>query len=249
MTTEQPPAAVTIDEVADGIYRSCVAITPADRPGGFSYNQYLILGAEPMLFHAGGRRYFPLIRDAVSRVLPPERLRWIAFSHVEADECGSLNEWLAIAPAAQPLCGAIAARVSIGDMADRPPRGLGDGETIDIGGRRLRWIDAPHLPHAWENGYLFDERTDTLFCGDLFTQPGAANPPLTTGDILTPSENFRHALDYFSQTRQLPVLIEKLAATQPKTLACMHGSAWRGDGAALLAALAAKLAPDRARSG
>jgi flavorubredoxin len=233
----------TVDEVADGVYRIS---TPAPIPGGpgFSFNQYLIDDDEPLLFHTGPRKLFPFVKQAVESVMPAERLRHISFSHFEADECGSLNEWLAAAPNAAPLCGAIAAMVSIGDIADRPPRALGDGETAEIGRRKIRWIDAPHMPHAWECGFLFDELTDTLFCGDLFTQPGETHPPLTEGDILGPSEEFRKALDYFSHTKNAAALIDKIAATNPATLACMHGSAWRGDGAALLRELGKELAAD-----
>lgn len=225
-----------VDEVADGIYRIS---TPVSIPGGgFSFNQYLIVDDEPLIFHTGPRRMFPLVREAVASVIAPDRLRHIAFSHVEADECGSLNEWLAAAPQAAPLCGSVAAMVSIGDLADRPPRALADGEALSLGRHAVRWYDAPHLPHAWECGFLAEERTGTLFCGDLFTQGGADNPPVTESDILGPSESFRRQMDYFSHTRNARPMIERLAATAPTTLACMHGSAWRGDGARLLRALA-----------
>ncbi len=171
-------------------------------------------------------------------MLPVERLRHIAFSHVEADECGSLNEWLAIAPGSSPLCGTVAALVSINDLADRPPRALADGELLSLGMHSLRWLDTPHLPHAWECGFLMEERTKTLLCGDLLTQPGAALPALTESDILGPSEAFRHEMDYFSHTKNARGMLERLASLGPAVLACMHGSAWRGDGAKLLRALA-----------
>jgi flavorubredoxin len=206
--------------------------------GGFSFNQYLIVDDEPLLFHTGPRRMFPLVREAVASVLPVERLRYVSFSHVEADECGSLNEWLAAAPQSVALCGSIAAMVSIGDLADRPPRAIADGELLSLGAHAVRWFDTPHLPHAWECGFLMEERSATLLCGDLFTQPGAEHPPVTESDILGPSEAFRHKLDYFSHTKYARNMLECLAAAQPKMLACMHGSAWRGDGAALLLALA-----------
>lgn len=236
MITNQA-SGTNVHEIADGIFRinTPVAIPGA---GGFSFNQYLIRDDEPLLFHTGPRRMFPLVREAVASVLPVERLRWIAFSHVEADECGSLNEWLAVAPNAAPLCGSVAAMVSISDLADRAPRGLADGERVALGRHSVRWLDAPHLPHAWECGYLHEETTSTLFCGDLFTQGGADNPPLTDSDILAPSEAFRRHMDYFSHTKNARELIARLAATSPTTLACMHGSAWRGDGARLLTALA-----------
>ena len=181
---------------------------------------------------------FLLVREAVASVLPVERLRYIAFSHVEADECGSLNEWLAVAPESSPLCGTVAALVSINDLADRPARALADGGMLSIGKHSVRWFDTPHLPHAWECGFLMEERTKTLLCGDLFTQGGADLPALTESDILGPSEAFRHEMDYFSHTKNARDMLERLASTRPGTLASMHGSAWRGDGATLLRALA-----------
>ncbi|MEA2490963.1 MAG: hypothetical protein QOH21_2755 [Acidobacteriota bacterium] len=230
-----------IEEIADGIYR---INTPVELPGGgaFSFNQYLVDDAEPLLFHTGPRRLFPLVSEAVRNVFAPERLRWIAFSHFEADECGSLNEWLALAPASQPLCSATAAMVSVGDVADREPRALADGETFSTGRRTLRWFDTPHLPHGWETGFLADESTRTLFCGDLFTQPGRGETALTTSDILGPSEAFRGAMDYYAHSKNAAPLFEKLASFAPETLAVMHGSAWRGDGASLLRELARAVA-------
>ena len=216
-----------ISEIADGIYR---INTPWQLPdGAFSFNQYLLLADEPLLFHAGLRALFPHVREAVAAVMPVERLRHVAFSHVEADECGALNLWLEAAPEAAPLCSAIAAMVSIGDLADRAPRGLADGETVDLGGRRVRWLDAPHVPHGWECGYLFEESSRTLLCGDLFTQPGSSHPALTSGDILGPSEAMRSGLDYWTHAASTRPTLERLASLEPTTLACMHGSAWTGD--------------------
>ena len=229
-----------LEEIAAGIYR---INTPVDIPGtAFSFNQYLVDDDEPLLFHTGPRRMFSLVREAVAQVIAPERLRWNAFSHFEADECGSLNEWLAIAPSAQPLCSTTAAMVSVADVADREPRGLSDGETFSTGRRTLRWFDTPHLPHGWETGYLADESTQTLFCGDLFTQPGRGEVALTSADILGPSEAFRGAMDYYAHSKNAAPLFEKLAAFEPQTLAVMHGSAWHGDGAALLRELARTVA-------
>ena len=237
MSITNKESGTNVHEVADGIYR---INTPVKIPGagGFSFNQYLIVDDEPLLFHTGLRKMFPLVREAVVSVLPVERLRYIAFSHVEADECGSLNEWLAVAPQAVPLCGTVAAMVSIGDLADRAPRALADDESIPLGKHSVRWFDAPHLPHAWECGFLTEERTATLLCGDLFTQGGSNLPPVTESDILGPSEAFRHKMDYFSHSKNARGLIERLASTKPTTLACMHGSVWRGDGAQLLRDLA-----------
>jgi len=240
MPTTNADSRTNVHEVADGIYRIS---TPVQLPGGsFSFNQYLIVDEEPLLFHTGPRKLFALVREAVETVIPVKTLRHISFSHFEADECGSLNEWLAAAPAATPLCGAIAAMVSVDDIADRPARALADGEELSLGRHSIKWIDTPHLPHAWECGYLMERTTQTLFCGDLFTQPGDALEAVTELDILAPSEDFRRQLDYFSHTSNASALIEKLAAENPGTLACMHGSAWIGDGAALLRELGESLA-------
>jgi flavorubredoxin len=229
-----------IDEVAPSIYRISTPVTLL--PGGFSFNQYLLLAEQPLLFHTGPRRMFPLVEEAVATLVPVERLRFVAFSHVEADECGGLNDFLAKAPGASPVCSQVAAMVSVDDLADRKARPLADGEVLDLGGMRVRWIDAPHLPHGWDCGYLFEETTSTLLCGDLFTQPGAENVPLTEGDILGPSESMRSQMDYFAHSPSTAELLEKLAGTRPRTLACMHGSAWTGDGASLLLELSKALA-------
>jgi flavorubredoxin len=239
MGIARPDSPTRVDEIADGIFR---INTPVDVAGGFSFNQYLIVDDQPLLFHTGPRRMFPLVREAVEGLIRLEDLRWVAFSHFEADECGSLNEWLAAAPRATPLCGQVAAMVSINDVADRPPRALADGELLELGSQRVKWMDTPHLPHGWETGYLMAVERRTLLCGDLFTQGGPGDPALTEADILEPSEAFRRSMDYFSHSTQAPALLEKLAGEAPETLACMHGSAWRGDGAALLRALSESLA-------
>src|SRR5215210_3889493 len=236
MTTTNTQSGTNVHEISEGIYRINTPLPVV--PGGFSFNQYLIVDDEPLLFHTGPRKLFPLVSEAVASVMPVESLRYISFSHVESDECGSLNDWLRAAPRAAPLCGRVAALVSIEDLADRPPRALADGETLSLGKHSVRWFDAPHLPHAWECGFLMEESTRTLLCGDLFTQPGTGDQPLTESDILGPSEAFRHQMDYFSHTKNADEMIERLAQTNPTTLACMHGSAWRGDGGGLLRELA-----------
>jgi flavorubredoxin len=236
MTITNKHLGTNVHEVADGIFRINTPVLIG--PGAFSFNQYLIVDDEPLLFHTGLRKLFPLVREAVASILPVERLRYIALSHVEADECGSLNEWLAVAPHSSPLCGAVAALVSIKDLADRPPRALADRETLSLGKHSVQWLDTPHLPHAWDCGFLMEENTRTLLCGDLFTQGGTGQPPITESDILGPSEAYRGELDYFSHTKNARGMLEKLASTKPTTLACMHGSAWHGDGATLLRALA-----------
>ena len=241
VTNEQ--SGTNVAEIAAGIYRINTPVVMAGGPGGFSFNQYLVVDDAPLIFHTGPRKMFPLVREAVASVMPVERLRYVSFSHVEADECGSLNEWLAAAPQSSPLCGTIAALVSVDDLADRPARALKDGETLSLGKHAVRWFDTPHLPHGWECGFLMEEQTKTLLCGDLFTQGGAEHPPLTESDILGPSEAFRRAMDYFSHTKNTRAMLERLAAAKPTTLACMHGSAWRGDGEKLLRALADELSP------
>ena len=225
-----------IEEIVDGIYR---INTPLAIPGGeFSFNQYLVLDDAPLLFHTGPRRLFPQVRGAIAAVLPVERLRYVGFSHFEADECGALNELLAVAPQAEPLCGQIAAMVSVNDVADRPARALADGETLSLGRHAVQWFDTPHVPHGWECGFLFELSTRTLLCGDLYTQPGKGETALVERDILAPSEAFRRAMDYYAHAPTTRATIERLAATRPQTLACMHGSAWRGDGEGLLRELA-----------
>ena len=185
---------------------------------------------------------FPLTREAIETIIPVSTLRYVAFSHFESDECGALNEFLAVAPEAVPLCSRTAAMVSVNDFATRPARAMADGEVLTIGDHELEWIDAPHLPHNWETGYLFDRTTKTLFCGDLFTQPGTGDKALVEEDIVDSSEAFRQQMDYFSHGLYAPILIDKLARLRPSLLACMHGSAWSGDGAAHLRKLGRSLA-------
>ena len=234
------PMTSKVDEIADGIYRIS---TPVDViPGGFTFNQFLIKDDEPLLFHTGMRALFPAVRSAVQSILPVESLRYIAFSHVEADECGALNNFLTVAPRAVPVCSQIAALVSVNDMADRPAHPLADGESLTLGRHVVEWYDTPHLPHSWECGLLGEKTTHTLFCGDLFTQAGADLEALTESDILGPSEAMRANMDYFSHTKNAPALIGRLARTKPTTLACMHGSSWRGNGEKLLLALGDALA-------
>ena len=233
-----------VHEVADGIYR---INTPVPLPGGhqFSFNQYLIVDDAPMVFHSGMRGLFPLVSEAMRAVMPIERLRYAALSHFEADECGALNSFLAAAPQAVPVCSQVAAMVSINDFADRAPRALADGEDLTLGRRTMRWFDTPHMPHSWECGLMMDVTTRTFFCGDLFTQGGAGDVALTESDILGPSEAFRKPMDYFAHAPQTASILERLANERPTTLACMHGSAWRGDGARMLRALSAALTAQR----
>jgi len=231
-----------VHEIADGIYRINTPVALPDGPGKFNFNQYLIVDDAPLLFHSGLRQLFPLVSEAVARILPLASLRYVALSHFEADECGALNDFLTAAPSAEAVCGQIGAMVSVGDYAIRPPRALADNEELTLGKHTVRWLDTPHVPHAWDCGLMHETSTRTFFCGDLFTQGGPGDVALTEGDILGPSEAFRKPLDYFAHAPQTQQTLARLAKLAPTTLACMHGSAWRGDGQALLEALAATLA-------
>lgn len=224
----------SITEIAPRLHRISVAMPPEFIPGGFSFNQYLLMDEKPLLFHTGPRKLFPLVSEQIKKVMPLEQLRYIAFSHVEADECGALPAFLAAAPDARPVCSDIAAMVSMNDLSDVEPIGMADGQVLKTGRHRLTWQSTPHLPHGWECGYLFDETSRTLFCGDLFTQPGTGDKALVHDDIVESSEAFRGHMDYFSHSVNAPALIDKLANLRPELLACMHGSAWSGDGASLL---------------
>lgn len=224
------------DEIAEGVYRLSTWVAEVAPPAGFTFNQFLIAAEEPMLFHCGQRGLFPLVSEAVARIMPLERLRWIGFGHVEADECGSMNLWLAAAPHATVVHGGLACDVSLNDLADRPPRPLADGEVLDLGGKRMRWIETPHVPHGWEAGVVFEEGAQTLFCGDLMTHVGDG-PALTQADVLQPAvaaETMFHAMSLSPNTE---AALERLAGLQPRTLALMHGSSFSGDGAAALRGL------------
>lgn len=226
-----------IDEITSGIFRLSTFV-PEIGPTGFTFNQFLVRGEEPLLFHTGPRRMFPLVSQAVARLMRPETLRWITFGHYEADECGAMNEWLAAAPRAEVAHGQTACMVSLNDVADRPPRILQDGETIDLGnGKRIRYLDTPHVPHGWEAGLLYEEQTGTLLCGDLFTQLGPG-PPLTEGDILGPAIAAEDMFRSSSLTPTMGTTIRRLAGLAPRTLALMHGPSFSGNGAAALNALA-----------
>jgi flavorubredoxin len=241
MATTNAQSGTRIDEIADSIYRISTPVPPSAIPGGFTFNQFLVVDEQPLLFHTGPRRLFPLVREAMASVMSPASLRWVAYSHWEPDESGAMNEWLEAAPQATAVQGNVGVMVCATDQAIRPPRALGDGEVLSLGKKQVKWIDTPHLPHGWDCGFLFESRTRTLLSGDLFTQGGHDVPPLVEKDILGPSEAFRKAMDYFSHTRDAVPLMEKLAGCEPTTLACMHGSSWRGDGGRLLRELAKSL--------
>ena len=223
----------TIDEISDGIYRLATFVPDA----GMSFNQILVTGDEPLLFHTGMRALFPLVHDAVGRVMPVEDLRWISFGHVEADECGSLNQWLAAAPSAEVAFGGLGCMVSVNDLADRAPRALEDGESLDIGGKRLRYLATPHVPHGWEAGVLYEEVTSTLLCGDLFTQMGDG-PAISDDSPMSATTVAEDTFGYSSLAPSTVPTVQRLAELEPATLALMHGPTHAGDCGAWLNELA-----------
>jgi flavorubredoxin len=234
-----------VDEIAEDIYRISVPLRGDAIPGGFSFNHFLIADEQPLLFHSGYRQFFPLVRQAVAAVLPPERLRFVGFSHYEPDESGAVDQFLAIAPECRPVTSDIGVMISMGGPFDRPSLGMADGHELSTGRHNLVWVSTPHVPHGWDCGVLYDRTSGTLLSGDLFTQGGADCPPVTESDILGPSELFRKPMDYFAHAAHGGATLKKLAALDPKLLACMHGSSYRGDGAALLRELAAVLDRER----
>ena len=226
-----------VDEIAEDIYRLSTFVPEIAAPAGFTFNQFIVKADEPLLFHCGPRQMFPLVSEAAARVIPLDTLRWITFGHVESDECGSMNEWLAAAPRAVVAHGVTGCLVSLNDMADRPPRALEDGEVLDLGGKRVRHFDTPHVPHNWEARVLHEETTSTLLSGDLGEHIGKG-PPVTEDDIVGPAMEGEEMFLASSLTPALAPTIRKLAELQPSTLAIMHGSSYSGDGGAMLNALA-----------
>jgi flavorubredoxin len=233
----KPEGAVT--EIAPDLYRLSVYAPDFD----LQFNHFLVDDDEPLLYHAGLKGMFPTLREAVAKVLDPSRLRWVGFSHFESDECGGLNDWLAIAPSAQPACSDLGAMVSVNDFSTRPARGLADGETLVTGKYRFRACRTPHLPHGWDASVMFEETQKTLLCSDLFHQVGDVEP-LTTSDVVGRSVEAMKAYqagvlaDYAPYTHYTGQLFDKLAALAPRRLAIMHGSSFDGDGARALQDLA-----------
>ena len=213
-----------IDEVADGIYRINTYFPEMD----FGFNQYLIDADEPLLFHTGMRALFPVVTEQIAKVTPVERLRWITFGHVEADECGAMNQFLAVAPQATVAHGAVGCMVQVNDLADRPPHPLGPDEVIDLGGKRVRNIDTPHVPHGWDAHVLYEEVTGTLLCGDLFTATGKSEP-LAQDDLIGPALAAEDVFKATALTVSTAPTIRSLADLNPNTLALMHGSAYNGE--------------------
>ena len=213
-----------VNEVTTDIYRLSTYVEEAD----FSFNQYLIDAEQPLLFHCGLRSLFPLVSAAVAKVMPLSRLRWVSFGHWEADESGTMNEWLAVAPHAQVAVGTVGCMISVNDLALRPPKALDDGVVLDLGGKQVRYLATPHVPHCWDAGVIFEETTRTLCCGDLFTRVGKS-PALSAEDPIGPA---LAAEDVFRATALTPntaPTIRRLAQLQPQLLALMHGPAYQGD--------------------
>jgi flavorubredoxin len=227
-----------VDEIAEGIYRICTYLPDAAPGDGFTFNQFLLDAEDPLLFHTGPRLMFPEIEEAAAKVMNLDRIRWISFGHFESDECGSMNRWLSAAPDATLIVGQVTAQVSVADLANRTPQEWPDGELLDLGGKRVRRIDTPHVLHGWDAGLLYEEATGTLLCGDVFTHTGGG-PPVIEDDVV---ERAFAAEDLFkAQTALTPATaptIRKLAALAPTTLAIMHGSAFAGDCQEALLALA-----------
>jgi len=225
----------SLDEIAPDVYRLSTWI-PDITENGFTFNQFLMAADEPFLFHCGHRQLFGQVSEAIARVLPVEKLRWISFGHVEADECGAMNQFLQAAPNAEVIHSPLACLVSLTDMCERPPVPVSE-EPLDIGGHRLRFIATPHVPHNWEAGLWFDETTSTLLAGDLFTHTGRC-PALTESDCVAPALEAEKIFHFTGMTANLAPTLERLAELKPSTLALMHGSSYRGDAAGQLHALA-----------
>jgi flavorubredoxin len=224
----------TLDEIAPDIFRVSTFIDEIN----FMFNQFVVRADEPLIFHAGARGLFPLVSDAVSKVVPVEDVRWITFGHVEADECGSMNMWLAAAPQATVAHGVTGCMVSVNDLADRPPRALADGEVLDLGGKRVRRIDTPHVPHGWDAGVLYEETTNTLLCGDLFTANGPSPALVEGADLIGPAVAAEDVYLATCLTPSTAPTIRRLADLEPATLALMHGPSFHGDGGSALRDLA-----------
>ena len=229
--------ATTTYEIAEGVYRISTCL-PEVAPGGFTFNQFVVDGDEPLLFHCGPRALFDSVSEAVARVVPLDRLRWITFGHVESDECGAMNQWLTAASRAQVAFNPLGCDVSLNDMADRPPRPIGDGEVLDIGGHRMRFITTPHVPHGWEAQVIHDETTATLFCGDLFGQTGDPPAIVHDTDIVGAALEAEGMFRATCLTADTAPTIRRLGDLAPRTLALMHGPAYAGDASAALEALA-----------
>jgi flavorubredoxin len=233
-----------ITEISDGLYRLSTLVPEIAPPAGFTFNQFLLMADEPLLFHCGHKGMFDSIRDAVEKIMPVAKLRWISFSHYEADECGAMNLWQEAAPHAQVLHGQLGCAISLNDQSVRAPRPMQDNEVLDLGGRRIRYLATPHVPHGWDAGLIYEETNGTLLCSDLLGQVGDG-PALTERDIVGPAldgENLWHSM---SVTPDWVATLHRLASLEPRTLAIMHGSSFTGAAAATLRAFADGMAKQR----
>ncbi len=233
-----------IAEISDGIYRLSTLVPEIAPPAGFAFNQFLVLADEPLLFHCGHRAMFDSIRVAVETLMPIEKLRWISFSHLEADESGAMNLWQQAAPHAEVAHGQLGCNVSLNDLSLRPPRALADNEVLDLGGRRVRYLATPHVPHGWDAGLMLEEETGTLLCSDLLGQVGDG-PPLATGDIVAAALEAEDTFRSMSVTPETIATLRRLAGLAPETLAIMHGASLAGDCAGALEAFGEGLARRR----
>ncbi|MEQ8934808.1 MAG: hypothetical protein RIE56_03325 [Amphiplicatus sp.] len=229
-----------VHEIADRVYRLSTYVPDVAPPDGFTFNQFLIDADEPLLFHCGHRAMFPAISTALASIISLKKLRWLSFSHFEADECGGVNQWLAAAPQTQIVHGEVGCDVSLNDFADRAPRALADGDTLDLGGRRVRLIATPHVPHGWDAIMLHEEKTGVLLCSDLVGQVGDG-PALGGEDIVEAALAAESAFQSVSVTPAFAPTLNRLADLAPKTLAIMHGSSFSGDCARVLRTFAAGL--------
>lgn len=226
-----------VAQIADDIFRLSTFVPEIAPPAGFTFNQFLIRAEQPLLFHCGPRRMFPLVSEALSTIMPVAQLRWISFGHVESDECGAMNQWLEAAPKAQVVFNPLGCMVSLNDLADRPPRPAVDDEVLDLGGKRVRIIATPHVPHGWEAQVLYEETTATLFCGDLFAHVGDG-PAVVQTDLIDVAVNGEELFHSTSIGPATGPTIRRLAALQPSRLALMHGSSFEGDASRQLERLA-----------
>lgn len=233
-------ATTYVDEIAPGIWRLAISTPPVEYLGSFNYSSFLIDDDEPLLYHTGKRGMYPLLREAIEKVMPVSRLRYISFSHGEADECGAMNYFLEAAPRSVVLTNKLGNMIHLADRALREPRVIADGETLSLGRHTVKWYDTPHMPHCWEAGMLGETTTKTLFVGDLFTQGGECAEAVVTHDLLDQTEAMRAKMPYVSNAAGARPILERLAADRPENIAVMHGSSWRGDGQALLTELATR---------
>jgi flavorubredoxin len=228
---------INVDEIAPKTWRLSISTPPLELLGSFNYSCFLIADEDPLLYHTGKRGFFPILREAIERVMPVSDLRYISFAHGEADECGAMNYFLEAAPQSVVVTNKLGKMIHLADRAIRPPKVLADGETLSLGTHTVKWYDTPHMPHCWESGMIGDLTAKTLFVGDLLTQAGSCETPIVTHDLIPETEALRKKMSYVSDPAGAGPILDRLGADKPEVLAVMHGSSWRGDGQAMLAAL------------